>query len=68
MIAVFVFYTKGNLAFFPESNHFASGYFCHNVLPKELIFEELKLIQEPYFRKPNLFSIDNKNESDIFNI
>lgn len=42
------FYTKGDFSYIKDSNHFASGYFCRNVLPEKLIFEELKLIQEPY--------------------
>ncbi len=42
------FYTEGDFTHIKTSNHFASGYFCRNVLPEKLIFEELKLIQEPY--------------------
>lgn len=30
-------------------NHFASAYFCHNVLPSNLVFEYLDPVQEPYF-------------------
>lgn len=30
-------------------NHFASAYFCRDVLPSNLIFEQIKIIQEPYF-------------------
>lgn len=29
-------------------NHFASGYFCHNVLPQKLMFEHLDVIVENY--------------------
>ena len=42
------FYTKNDLLFIKTGNHFASGYYCRNVLPEKLIFEELKLIQEPF--------------------
>lgn len=43
------FYTNGNLQKIKFVNHFASGYFCKNVLPEKLIFEELHPIQEPYY-------------------
>lgn len=43
------FYTRGNLNAWQSGNHFASGYFCKDVLPEKLIFENLTLIQEPYF-------------------
>lgn len=42
------FYTKNDLSSIKTGNHFASGYYCRNVLPEKLIFEELKLIQEPF--------------------
>ena len=42
------FYTRGELDRMKTGNHFASGYFCYKVLPKTLIFENLKLIQEEY--------------------
>lgn len=45
------FYTRGNLETIKFSNHFASGYFCKDVLPGIMIFEKLNQIQEPYFRK-----------------
>lgn len=45
------YYTKGELDKIKTGNHFASGYFCRNVLPEKLIFEELKIIQEPYCKK-----------------
>ena len=41
------FYTI-SLESLPKGNHFASGYFCHNVLPEKLIFEHLELVDEPY--------------------
>ena len=42
------FYTCGDLSTIKMGNHFASGYFCHNVLPEKLIFEKLEAVQEPY--------------------
>ena len=42
------YYTKGELDKIKTGNHFASGYFCRNVLPEKLIFEELDFIDEPY--------------------
>jgi hypothetical protein len=42
------FYTNGNLNQWTKGNHFASAYFCKNVLPEKLIFEVLTPVQEPY--------------------
>lgn len=42
------FYTKGELDGWKPSNHFASAYFCYQVLEKPLIFDKLNPIQEPY--------------------
>lgn len=42
------FYTKGDLTKIKFGNHFASGYFCYNVLPEKLIFEKLTENQELY--------------------
>lgn len=42
------FYTNGNLDAWNPGNHFASGYFCKDVLPEKLLFERLQPIQEPY--------------------
>jgi len=42
------FYMCGELSVIKTGNHFASGYFCHNLLPEKLIFEKLDLVQEPY--------------------
>ena len=42
------FYTRGQLDKIQKNNHFASGYFCHYVLPERLVFEHLECIQEPY--------------------
>lgn len=42
------FYTNNDLSHIRVGNHFASGYFCWQVLPDKLIFEHLDLIQEPY--------------------
>lgn len=43
------FYTANNLETLSLCNHFASGYFCKNVLPEKLIFEILQPIQENYY-------------------
>ena len=43
------FYTNGDLKKIKFGNHFASGYFCKNVLPEKLVFEELHPVQEAYF-------------------
>jgi len=42
------YYTKGEMDSFKTQNHFASGYFCRNVLPEKLIFEELLIENEAY--------------------
>jgi hypothetical protein len=42
------FYINGILSEWKSGNHFASGYFCKDVLPKLLQFEELTPVQEPY--------------------
>lgn len=42
------FYTNGELEQWKPANHFASGYFCKDVLPEKLVFEKLTPIQEPY--------------------
>lgn len=42
------FYTNNELEEIKFGNHFASGYFCKNVLPEKLIFEYLYPVQEPY--------------------
>jgi len=36
------YHTKDKLAHAIKSNHFASAYFCYNVLPEKLIIEQLK--------------------------
>jgi len=43
------YYTKGNLDHIPMGNHFASGYFCKDVLPLPMQFERLTPIQEGYY-------------------
>lgn len=43
------FYTSGELDAVKFGNHFASAYFCKNILPKDLIFETLEPKQEPYY-------------------
>lgn len=42
------FYTWGKLHAFPQNNRFPTAYFCRNVLPEKLMFERLKMVQEPY--------------------
>lgn len=42
------FYTNNELDNIKFGNHFASAYFCKNVLPRDLIFEVLKPVQECY--------------------
>jgi hypothetical protein len=42
------FYTWGKLDRFPQNNRFPTAYFCRGVLPEKLMFEKLKMIQEPY--------------------
>ncbi|MCK5603810.1 tRNA (adenine-N(6)-)-methyltransferase [Candidatus Pacearchaeota archaeon] len=42
------FYTNGDLESWKSGNHFASGYFCKDVLPEKLMFEKLAPIQECY--------------------
>lgn len=36
------YHTRGNFKTYTKGNHFASGYFCHNILPEKLILENLK--------------------------
>ena len=43
------FYTNNELEEIKFGNHFASAYFCRDILPKNLIFEYLKPKQESYF-------------------
>ena len=42
------YYTRGDLTAWKPANHFASGYFCRDVLPAPLVLEKLTAIQEPY--------------------
>ena len=35
------YYTPNNLEKLPSGNHFASGYFCKNVLPEKMILEKI---------------------------
>lgn len=42
------FYTWGKLDSFPQNNRFPTAYFCRGILPEKLVFERLKLVQEPY--------------------
>lgn len=43
------YYTRGETDAWKPANHFASGYFCHNVLPQPMIMEKLIPVQEPYY-------------------
>ena len=45
------FYTNDELDEIKFGNHFASGYFCKDVLPEKLIFEYLHPKQERYLQK-----------------
>lgn len=42
------FYTKGELQAVKTKNHFGSAYFCKGVLPRDLVFENLRIVQEKY--------------------
>lgn len=42
------FYTNGDMSMWKNGNHFASGYFCKDVLLDKLVFEKLNPVQEPY--------------------
>ena len=41
------FHTNGNFETYTKGNHFSSAYFCRNVLPRDLIIEELKKYERP---------------------
>ena len=41
------YHTNFNFQTYPKSNHFASGYFCRNILPNDLIIEELEVYERP---------------------
>lgn len=43
------FFTRGNLGSLKHHNFFASGYFCHNVLPEKLMFSNLEIKSESYY-------------------
>lgn len=43
------YYTWGDMSAWKTSNHFASAYYCWNVLPSPLIFEKLEPKQEGYY-------------------
>jgi len=42
------FYINGNMEEWASGNHFASGYFCKDVLPSKMVLEELNPIQRQY--------------------
>lgn len=48
------YYTNGELDGWKPGNHFASAYFCRNVLPEKMVFEILKPVQEPYYSLEDL--------------
>ena len=41
------YHTWGNFKEYRRGNHFASAYFCRDILPKDLIIEELKKYDRP---------------------
>lgn len=43
------YYINGQMDAWTSGNHFASAYFCRDVLPEKLMFEKITPIQEPYF-------------------
>ena len=45
------YHTNFNFDTYTKGNHFASSYFCRNVLPKDLIIEELKKYERPLIKK-----------------
>ena len=51
------FYTNGNYASWSAGNHFASGYFCHNILPDKMIFEKLLPVSYTHLTLPTICSV-----------
>lgn len=43
------FYTRGELDAWKKANHFATGYFCNNLLGEKMLFERLEPLQEHYY-------------------
>jgi len=43
------YHTNNNFKTYTKGNHFASAYFCRNVLPKDLIIEKLVKYEKPLF-------------------
>ena len=41
------YHTNFNFQTYTKGNHFASGFFCRDILPKDLIIEELKEYDKP---------------------
>lgn len=41
------YHTNFNFQTYTKGNHFASAYFCRDILPKDLIIEELKKYERP---------------------
>ena len=41
------YHTNNNFNTYTKGNHFASAYFCHNLLPERLILEELNKFERP---------------------
>ncbi len=41
------YHTNGNFQEYKTGNHFASAYFCKDILPRDLIIEELKKYNRP---------------------
>lgn len=51
------YYTRGEFDAWKNGNHFASAYFCKDVLPEKMIFESLDKVQEPYFSIEEMLDI-----------
>lgn len=49
------YYTNGEYDEWKTGNHFASAYFCKDVLPEKLIFEKITPVQEPYYDLESMF-------------
>lgn len=46
------FHSNGDMVNFTKGSPFASAYFCNNVLPKDLILEELVEYERPLIKNP----------------
>lgn len=41
------YHTNGNFKTYTKGNHFASAYFCRNLLPEKLVFKKLNKYERP---------------------